>query len=167
MVTRHTKSICLVIGQSIYLVSRQSIIFLNSSHHSRQVEVKFPGLLLINFTMTVDAPTYFACTLGEAQSLNQKANPGTVNELIDERANSYPDQTFVGSPVRHSKGSEWQIESLTYAQLRNVSIHLAGVFDRQLGKEAKCVGLISESSLELLVTLFACIRLGIPVLMIA
>jgi len=117
--------------------------------------------------MTADFPTYFACTLGEAQNLDQKVNPGTVNELIDERATSYPDQTFVGSPVRHNKDSDWQIESLSYAQLRNVSIYLARIFDKMLGGQAKCVGLISESSLELLVTLFACIRLGIPVLMIA
>ena len=60
-------------------------------------------------------PTYFTCTLGQANSLGQRKPIQTINELVDSKAEEEGDTPAVGFYEPRSKSSQqWGARILTF-----------------------------------------------------
>lgn len=137
-------------------------------------------------------PSYLTCTAAQASAFNQ-AHPHeflSLNQLLEGRAVSHPDICVAGFPeLRDGRwesielstyvlSMEWRADGLStvaFASLlaasNRVALHLLStttLLARTQGDiSRRIVALLSPSCVDLLVTLFAALRLGYGVLLLA
>lgn len=113
---------------------------------------------------------YFVCTLEEAAQSPSGRPFHNVNHLLDEQAKQRPDFPAVGFyRVREaSREAELEYEILTFKQVRQGVLKTAKLLlDLLDGSTGQLVGLLASSSPEFLFVWLACVRIGLPVLLIA
>ncbi|KZT25172.1 acetyl-CoA synthetase-like protein, partial [Neolentinus lepideus HHB14362 ss-1] len=129
--------------------------------------------------------SYLTCTGGQARLLNDKNPHGFVslNQVLQERAKTHPDTLIAGFPEHKvadegasSNGSNWEVKKLTFASLLQASNAVASELVRQGtlqpreaqdGLKNRIVALLSPSCIDFIVFVFAAIRLGYGVLLVA
>ncbi|KAH9816573.1 hypothetical protein DFH28DRAFT_1107013 [Melampsora americana] len=135
------------------------------------------------FDHTIPSPFI---TLDLAQAYNQlQANPNfCVNQLIDLHSLTHPDFIIVGFPYTKAypkSASGWSSESegvlyFTFRLLQHASIRFANYLatntslplrDQDNRSEQFTIGLLAESGPDFLITVLACFRLGLTVLLLA
>ncbi|KAJ3555377.1 hypothetical protein NM688_g2610 [Phlebia brevispora] len=121
-------------------------------------------------------PSYLTCTAAQADEFNTSNSHGltSLNQLLEQRAYSHPDNVVAGFP-ENVQETRWEVVMFTYKSLlvaSNVVAHsylekttLCARLEQQ--KEDRIIGLLSPSCADLLVTLFAALRLGYGVLLLA
>jgi acyl-CoA synthetase (AMP-forming)/AMP-acid ligase II len=124
--------------------------------------------------MTATRLTYFTCTLGQAAVWN-KEHPHafeTVNRLIDEQAEKFPDTPAVNFPnIGHEPDNPQAKSGFTFQELQQHTIASARKFHEEL-QNCKCdespvVGLLCTSTPEFLLAWLGLMRLGKSVLLLA
>ena len=131
-------------------------------------------------SISPDRPPYLTLTISQALSLPpppvpEPAQHVSVNAMLDARAREMPDQLATGFTFLDAK-SEWQCHTLTYAQVRALSIQLARELrDKLPDREANAkspnrtplVAVLPPSGVQLFGHIVALWRLGYGVLCIA
>lgn len=131
-------------------------------------------------SISPDNPPYLTLTISQALSLPAPASleptqHETVNMMLDSRAREKPDHLATGFTYLTPEGA-WQCHTLTYAQIRSLSISLAAELKAKLpGSEANpkspnstpLVAVLSPSGIDLFAHIVALWRLGYGVLCIA
>ena len=140
-------------------------------------------------------PLYLTCTASQAQEFNAAHAHGfrSLNELLEVRAKTHGDTCIASFPEQDLGTSEWtplnfsmllclgcppQVNGriiLAYASLLTASNTAAVYYETDTsltrrereGKGDRIVALLSPSSADFLVTLFATLRLGYGVLLLA
>ncbi|KAA8909640.1 hypothetical protein FN846DRAFT_596725 [Sphaerosporella brunnea] len=130
--------------------------------------------------MQSQVPHFFVATLGDAQRINSVHPHGitTINQLILRRARTTPDAVAVGMsiPLSGAENSErWGTILYSYSQLlraitaaaHRLSAHLPPAKELPDKNHGPVVGILSESSWDMLLCFFGLIRMGYTVLLIA
>ncbi|KAI0343014.1 acetyl-CoA synthetase-like protein [Trametopsis cervina] len=122
-------------------------------------------------------PSYLTCTASQAQEFNALNPHGicSLNELLESRARTHPAICVAGFPERCLDKPSWERVEFTFASLFAASnataLHYSAtssLFNRpQECKEDRIVALLSPSGADFLVTLFAALRLGYGILLLA
>ncbi|TVY33989.1 Adenylate-forming reductase [Lachnellula subtilissima] len=117
--------------------------------------------------------TYFTCTLGQAAAAKKvvSSNAKTINDFLESHAQLYPRLPAVGFPVPVPNGGEWSSKVLSFEDLCKGSKAVAKelypyINAGNIGKPS-CVALLCSSSIDLLFTWLALMRIGTSVLLIA
>ncbi|TVY30049.1 Adenylate-forming reductase [Lachnellula hyalina] len=117
--------------------------------------------------------TYFTCTLGQAAATKNVAssNAKTINDFLESQAQLYPRLPAVGFPVPVPNKGEWSSEVFSFEDLCNGSKTVAKELYPYINAgnigNPSCVALLCSSSIDLLFTWLALMRIGTSVLLIA
>lgn len=131
-------------------------------------------------SITRQCPPYLTLSISQALSLPAPRAPepkqhGSVNSMLDERADRMPDQLAVGFTYLGSDG-RWNCSTLTYAQVSRLALGLAIELHVQIPgrswntkspNHTPLVAVLSPSGLDLFAHIIALWRLGFGVLCIA
>ncbi|KAF2645815.1 acetyl-CoA synthetase-like protein [Massarina eburnea CBS 473.64] len=113
---------------------------------------------------------YFACTLGQAATFQDKPKPyRTIDEFLSHQSNHCGDTPATGFPIPCREGT-WRYRVLTFRDVDVGTQVLAARLSNSFaldGQSTKTVALLCHSSPELLFTWLGLIRLGHSVLLIA
>ncbi|KAI0083934.1 acetyl-CoA synthetase-like protein [Irpex rosettiformis] len=122
-------------------------------------------------------PLYLTCTASQAQEFNTTSPHGiySLNELLEVRAISHSNVCIAGFPEQPLGTPRWTLLEFTYSSLlmasNEVAIHYeenTSLRRRSPGEnQDRIIALLSLSCADLLVTLFAALRLGYGVLLLA
>lgn len=125
-------------------------------------------------------PPYLTLTISQALSLPPPPSPeprqhDSVNSMLDSRAIHMPDKLAVGFTYLTSD-SKWKCHTLTYAQIRTLSLYVASALQERLPERTTnakspnrtpLVAVLSPSGVDLFAHIVALWRLGYGVLCIA
>ena len=113
-------------------------------------------------------PSYFICTLGQAQLLQQEKPYCTIPEFIDYQAEHNADLPAVGSYIVDNN-EQWQPIVLTFRDVQKAVHSIADRLRPTLTDPSTgdTVALLAPSSLEFLFVWLALMYLGRPVLLVA
>ncbi|TVY87444.1 Adenylate-forming reductase [Lachnellula willkommii] len=117
--------------------------------------------------------TYFTCTLGQAAVTKNLAssNAKTINDFLKSQAQLYPKLPAVGFPVPVPNEREWGSQVFSFSHLykgsKTVARKLSPYLDSGNSGKPSCVALLCPSSIDLLFTWLALMRMGTAVLLIA
>ncbi|TVY36248.1 Adenylate-forming reductase [Lachnellula occidentalis] len=117
--------------------------------------------------------TYFTCTLGQAAATKNLAssNAKTITDFLDSQAQLYPKLPAVAFPAPVPSEGKWSSEVFSFVDLckgsKTVAEELSPYINpANIGKPS-CVALLCSSSIDLLFTWLALMRIGTAVLLIA
>lgn len=120
--------------------------------------------------MSDAAINYFVCTLGEAVQ-DGIARPYTdVNQLVEIQAKNNPGLPAVGFYATSSRNGDTELvpHVLTFAEVHNGVSVAADLLQQQITPSpGQTIALLAASSPEFFFVWLACIRLGLPVLLVA